>query len=285
MNKLLALISITIFISCNKQCDNLEKTPNQKNIIKTKVSKTETNDSQKVQIQFDSTINRTEIQSNNIEYGVLVEEYLKTKSIEPTIVFNNDGRSEINLLKHRISWRQNKDEIGIKIIIDGHIINTKDRVTLNNVWGTGIDSINFANSIQQVKIYEEDSLIGFVLTYEPCSGLGCGVNYQLIYCFKTKQLSCFGRFRTGFEFELYNFNSDNLPDYLSKTFYGRNNAQMIDTTLFVMYSQTKYGNFKEFKTNNQKGYWFKRIYSEFGVESINEKFEENWIGKININSR
>ena len=92
---------------------------------------------------------------------------------------------------------------GIEITVNGHTFTTFDKVTSNTVWGSEVDSVNFANFIQQVKIYENESLIGFVLTNTPCTGLGCGVNYQIIYDLKTKKQTYFGRFRTGFEFELY----------------------------------------------------------------------------------
>lgn len=123
----------------------------------------------------------------------------------------------------------------LEIIINGTKINTLKKVTLNNNWGRSVDSVNFANNIRQIKLYESDSLLGFVLTNEPCTGLGCSVNYQLIYDLKTKSESYFGRFRTGFEFELYDFNHDSKIDFLSTTYHG-GNVQMIDTTEFIMYS-------------------------------------------------
>jgi len=229
-----------------------------------------------------SATDKPENYSQKIDYNQIIENYLRTKTIEPTIVFNNDGRNEFDLLKHKISWKDL--EKGIEITIDGNIIKTNDKVTLNTVWGSGVDSVNFANYLQQINIYEDYSLIGLVLTNTPCTGLGCSVNYQIIYDLKTKKQTFFGRFRTGFEFELYNFNSDNRPDYLSKTFFGRN-AQGIDTTKFVLYSQTENGDFKEFKTDKQEIFWFKHIYTEFQTDLKNEGFEENWIEKINKNDR
>uniref|UniRef100_UPI00404951F9 hypothetical protein n=1 Tax=Flavobacterium sp. TaxID=239 RepID=UPI00404951F9 len=143
--------------------------------------------------------------------------------------------------------------------------------------------MNFANNVRQIKLYESESLLGFVLTNEPCTGLGCSANYQLIYDLKNKTESYFGRFRTGFEFELYDFNQDSKIDFLSKTFYGRN-EQMIDTTEFILYSQSVKGNFEEFKTEKQKRYSFKHIYPEIYLgrnkDSILEEYEEHWIEKI-----
>lgn len=229
-----------------------------------------------------SATNKIDNSTEKVDYGQMIEEYLQTKTIEPTVVFNNDGRNKIDLLEHKISWRDL--EKGIEITVDGHTFTTSDKVTSNAVWDSGVDSVNFANFLQQVKIYEYESLIGFVLTNTPCTGLGCGVNYQIIYDLKTKKQSYFGRFRTGFQFELYNFNADDRPDFLSKTFYGRN-AQGIDTTEFVLYSQAQNGGFEEFGTEEQPKFWFKHTYTEFQLNLDNEKFEENWIEKINKNGR
>ena len=229
-----------------------------------------------------STDNKTDNSTKMVDYGKIIEDYLQTKIIEPTVEFNNDGRKEIYLLEHKITWRAL--EKGIKIIVDGHTITTSDKVTSNAVWSSRVYSVNFANFLHQVKIYEYDSLIGFVLTSSPCTGLGCGVNYQIIYDLKTGKQTYFGRFRTGFEFELYNFNTDDRPDYLSKTFHG-NNAQDIDTTEFVLYSQTPNGNFEEFKADKQKRFWFKHIYTEFQTDLKNEAFEEKWVEKINKNGK
>ncbi|MGB1204245.1 MAG: hypothetical protein ACPG5B_01295 [Chitinophagales bacterium] len=186
---------------------------------------------------------------------------------------------EIKLLDYKINWR--KKERGIEITIDGHTINTADKVTLNPVWGSGVDSVNFANFLKEVKVYETAQLVGFVLTNTPCTGLACDINYQLIYDLKSQKESYFGRFRTGFEFELYHFNADDFPDYLSKTFYGRN-AQQIDTTEFVMYSQTENGDFQQFQTATQSKYWFKHICSVSNDDFENESFEEHWVEKINV---
>lgn len=229
-----------------------------------------------------SATNKTDNSTEKVDYGQMIEKYLRTKTINPTLVIENVDKNELDLLNHKISWREL--DKGIEITIDGNSITTVDKVTSNTVWSSGVDSVNFANYLQQVNLYEDYSLIGFVLTYTPCSGLGCGVKYQIIYDLKNKKQTYFGRFRTGFEFELYNFNSDERPDYLSKTFYGRN-AQGIDTTEYVLYSQTKNGVFEEFKTDKQEKFWFKHIYTEFQTDLNNEGFEEKWIEKINKNGR
>ncbi|WP_282068311.1 hypothetical protein [Olleya namhaensis] len=230
---------------------------------------------------------KSEIITKKIEYGVVISEYLESKKYEPTLIFNNpfynNKKSTISLLENDISWSE-KDN-ALEIVINGTKINTSDKVTLNNNWGNSVDSVNFANNVMQIKLYESESLLGFVLTNEPCTGLGCSANYQLIYDLKTKSESYFGRFRTGFEFELYDFNQDSKIDFLSKTFYGRN-EQMIDTTEFILYSQNEKGNFQEFKTEKQKRFSFKHIYPQIypdrNKDSLKEEFGENWIEKITV---
>ena len=229
-----------------------------------------------------SATNKTDNSTEKVDYGQLIKEYLKAKTIEPTWVIDDVDKNELELLKHKISWVEL--EKGLEITVNEHIITTSDKVTSNAVRESGVDSVNFANHLQQVSLYETESLIGFVLTSSPCTGLGCGVNYQIIYDLKTGKQTYFGRFRTGFEFQLYNFNSDGRPDYLSKTFYGRN-TQGIDTTEYVLYSQTKNGDFEVFGTGEQKKFCFKHIYTEFQQNLDNEKLEENWIERINKNGR
>jgi hypothetical protein len=219
----------------------------------------------------DATIDNVE----TTDYNGQIEKYLETKRIEPTLILNNNERTIIEFLDNKIRWQEN--EKGIEITINGKTINTVDKITLNNVWGEGKDSVKFANYVSQVKLYEYQNLIGFMLTYVPCTGLGCGVNYQVWYDTKTESESYFGRFNTGFDLELYDFNNDNKVDYLSKTFNGRN-ATLIDTTLFEMFSQTEDGKFAKFRNDKGDSFWFKHIYSE--SDSIPDKFEEKWVDQI-----
>ncbi|GLB48734.1 hypothetical protein [Neptunitalea lumnitzerae] len=224
--------------------------------------------------------------AKKVNYGTIISEYLESRKNEPTLIFNNtyypNKRFNIRLAENDIKWSE-KDN-ALEIIINGTKVNTSEKVTLNNTWGENVDSVNFANTVRQIKFYESDSLLGFVLTNEPCSGLACSVNYQLIYDLKTKSESYFGRFKTGFELELYDFNHDSRIDFLSKTLYGRK-EQMMDTTEFIMYSQTEKGNFQEFRTEEQNRFTFRHIYPAIypgqNKDTVVDKFEENWIEKIN----
>ncbi len=216
--------------------------------------------------------------TEQLNYNKIITDYLETKKIEPTITYRiSDETSMFKILNHQIHL--NEGTQGIEIIIDGDTINTQEKVTLNAVWGSRVNRVNFANILTEIKIYKAYSLMSFLFSNYPCTGLGCGVNFQMIYDLKTKRQSYFGRFRTGFEMELYHFNSDDNPDFLSKTFYGRNSTA-IDTTEFIMYSHTKNGRFEIFKTSEQEKFWFKHIYSAFHQDLKNEGFEEHWIENI-----
>ncbi len=109
------------------------------------------------------------------EYASIIEKYLQLKEVEPGVVLNNVDRKKFGLLDYKFSWK--KLAKGLEITIDDHIINTSKALTLNPVLGNGADSVNFANAINQLKIYQIDSVIGFVLSREPCSGLGCSAFY------------------------------------------------------------------------------------------------------------
>lgn len=112
--------------------------------------------------------------------------------------------------------------------------------------------------------------MSFQLTYTPCTGIGCGVNYQIIYDLKTKKVYPFGRFRTGFDMDIYSF-SDNKIHYLSKSFVGRN-AELKDTITYQIYQiDEEQGKFLE-------AYYAKFIYNDENYETP-VQFIKNWIKK------
>ena len=170
---------------------------------------------------------------------------------------------------------------GIAIVVNGDTIHTKEAMTLNDVWDSDKDSINFANNLIQVKYYDFDEvkLLGFVLNNSPCTGLGCGVNYQLIYDLDKKTTNYFGRFRTGEDLELYNFSNDHsFIDYISKTFYGRNET-LIDTTLFEIFRRDADGNFHLLKDSIGRSYYIKLIDS-WELQNFPDKMQSYWPEEI-----
>lgn len=213
-------------------------------------------------------------------YEKVIEDYLGQRRIEPTVIVNNISREHINFLDVALSWKHTPDA-GLEFIINGNVVNTSKVITLNDVWDKDKDSVNFANSLEQVKYYDfgQYELLGLVLTSSPCNGLGCGVNYQLIYDMTNKKANYFGRFRTGYDLDLYRFANSGEVDYLSKTFYGRN-EMLIDTTEFEIYRRQDNGQFELLKGSGGDRYYFRHIYS-WETDTIPDRFEEYWIEKIN----
>jgi hypothetical protein len=180
-------------------------------------------------------IKPTENKENNesIEKQITVfESNLSSNKIKPTFSTNLDSLSFFDkTLKIKTASTKNN----LTIYINGNKIETKKLETINNVW-SGKDSVNFANQISQIDYYNDLKLLLLELDFYPCTGIGCGVNYQLIYDLKTKKVYPFGRFRTGFDMSLYKIGNRNY--YLSKTFNGRN-EQLKDTIYFELYDITE----------------------------------------------
>ncbi|WP_210489295.1 hypothetical protein [Rufibacter aurantiacus] len=220
---------------------------------------------------------KIEVAAEEVNHEKMIEDYLRAYAIKPTLVYKNDGSKAFTLLNHKIIWKELNS--GVEISIDGHSFSTSDKVTFNSVEKSGKDSLNFANSLMQVKVYEKESLIGFVLDFEPCTGTGCSISYQIIYDLKTRKQSYFGKFRTGFEFELYDFNKDGKLDYLATETDGPS-ADGVLAKEYILYSQAKGGEFEEFSTERQKRFWFRYTSNESGPMPQDEKFEESWVEKI-----
>lgn len=215
-------------------------------------------------------------------YEEVIENYLGGKILQPTFIYdvgalhvNSEGSTD--LLDHHIEWRPLNN--GIQITVNEDSFSTGDKITQNFVSGPMVDSVNFANSVGAIKFYQEYSLIGFSLNYSPCTGIGCSVAYQIIYDLETQQQSYFGTFRSNGQFELYDFNHDKIPDFLSKSYYGGNNPEGIDTILYECYSQTAQRTFKK-----HKEYWFRHIYKEKPGDPESDQFDESWIERITIES-
>lgn len=163
----------------------------------------------------------------------------------------NNFESKLNLNKLKSTFTTSLDSLpyfneklkiktlvsqnNFEIYVNNNKIDTRKIETINDVW-CGKDSINYANKISQIKYYEELNLLLLQLDFYPCTGLGCGVNYQLIYDLKNNKTHAFGRFRTGSDMNLYRIEYKNY--YLSKTFHGRN-AQLKDTIYYELFEIDK----------------------------------------------
>lgn len=250
MNKIIAFLIIIILTSCNDK--KVSKATN----LKTQVSKT-------------SSINR-----DRLDY------YFGEYEIKPSMVVNNiDGnQTEVHLSKHIIKWFNTDDET--KIQIDNDLFTLKDKVTLNHVWGNE-DNVDFANNWDEMKLYKinDRDLIGIRMSFEPCTGLGCNINYFLIYDFQTRTKNFFGTFRTDNKLALYNFNNDKKLDYLAKTFSG--DAQGLTPMEFIdeLYSMENNGHFV--KQINSNGQTFQIKQTTFPNDTAKaETFEQRWLTEI-----
>jgi hypothetical protein len=213
----------------------------------------------------------------NISIDKRLENYFYDYEIEPSIIINNTKGDQtfIELGKHKINWIDTEDETRIKI--DNDLFTLKDKVTLNNVWGSK-DSIDFANNWDEIKLFEsnERELIGIRMSFKPCTGLGCSVDYYLIYDVKTKTKNFFGQFRVDRKMALYHFDSD--LSFVSKTYRDSANNSKIEF-IYELFSIDKQGQFKERK--NANGFTYQIKHSTFPYDSIRaETLEQNWIQRI-----
>ncbi|TGE09947.1 hypothetical protein [Hymenobacter fodinae] len=209
-------------------------------------------------------------------YEAMITEYLAQRAVEPQVIINTpDTLTTFN--GTTIRWREYKN--GVLIIINGLVINTNELTTFNNVWGNEPDSLSAATAVTQIKYYKSDNyeLTGLTLMYQPCNGLACGVAYHILFDHQTGQTSCFGRFSTGLELDLYRFGDDYRPDYLGKTFHGRSHW-LRDTTVFTYYQLADNGRFALSKDPAGRAYYFKHMTSD--SDSIPENFEEHWVAQI-----
>ncbi len=157
------------------------------------------------------------------------ESYLNRHKIEPTFTSSLDSISYFN---KNLKIKNFDNNHNFKIEVNNYQFEVKKLKTLNDVWN-GKDSLHYTNQISQIKYYKDLNKILFLLDFDMCTGIGCSVNYQIIYDLKTKNILPFGRFRTGDDMNIYKI--DNVNYYLSKTFHGRN-AQLKDTIFYDLYN-------------------------------------------------
>ncbi|RYX84402.1 hypothetical protein EON73_03360 [bacterium] len=250
MTKLIAFLALTILTSCN----NAE---NKAIDLKVQVNKA---------FSFKKT---------KLNY------YFNKYEIKPSIIINNSegNQTEVQLLKHKVKWFNTNNETKIKI--DGDIFTLKDQATLNIVWNKK-DSVDFVNNWDEIKLYKVNGreLVGIRMLFQPCTGLGCSVDYFLIYDLQTKTKNFFGTFKTDNKLALYNFNNDGKIDYLSKTFIGNLEGSKPTNFVYELYSIEGNGKFIQQKNNSGQTYQIKQITFPNDTTKT-EKFEQIWFTEIN----
>ncbi|WP_298145947.1 hypothetical protein [Flavobacterium sp.] len=226
MNKILIILILTILVSCDNRTTNNEITQTRDKLV----TKTEVNE--------------------NVDVMDKVKNHFELRSIKPSIIINNTegNQTDIQLGNHKIKWFNTDDETKIKI--DNDIFTLKDKATLNIVH-YGKDTVDFANNWDEIKLFKHNDreYIGIRMSFSPCTGLGCSVDYFLIYDVKTKSKNFFGTFRTDNELELFNFNNDCKIDYLAKTYNGDAHGSTPIEFIYELYSMDTNGQFKMQKDN------------------------------------
>ncbi len=257
MNKLWIIIILTISVSCDNKKTN------------------------------SATIQQTEKQLTKSEFLVIetaildkLKQHFEAHKIKPSVQINNTegNQTDIQLANHKIKWFDKDDETKIKI--DNDLFTLKDKVTLNNV-SYGKVSVDFSNNWDEIKLFKHNNreYIGIRMSFAPCVGLGCSVDFFLIYDVKTKTKNFFGTFRTDRELELFNYGNDEKIDFVAKTHNGSANGSTPIEYIYELYSMDTNGQFKVQKDSSGLTYQIKHTYFPNDTTKT-DKLTEHWITKI-----
>lgn len=257
MNKLWIIIILTISVSCDNKKTN------------------------------SATIQQTEKQLTKAEFLVIetaildkLKQHFEAHKIKPSVQINNTegNQTDIQLANHKIKWFDKDDETKIKI--DNDLFTLKDKVTLNNV-NYGKDPVDFSNNWDEIKLFKHNNreYIGIRMSFAPCVGLGCSVDFFLIYDVKTKTKNFFGTFRTDRELELFNYGNDEKIDFVAKTHNGSANGSTPIERIYELYSMDTNGQFKVQKDSSGLTYQIKHTFFPNDTTKA-DKLTEHWITKI-----
>jgi hypothetical protein len=257
MNKLWIIIILTISVSCDNKKTN------------------------------SATIQQTEKQLTKAEFLVIetaildkLKQHFEAHKIKPSVQINNTegNQTDIQLANHKIKWFDKDDETKIKI--DNDLFTLKDKVTLNNV-SYGKVSVDFSNNWDEIKLFKHNNreYIGIRMSFAPCVGLGCSVDFFLIYDVKTKTKNFFGTFRTDRELELFNYGNDEKIDFVAKTHNGSANGSTPIEYIYELYSMDTNGQFKVQKDSSGLTYQIKHTFFPNDTTKA-DKLTEHWITKI-----
>lgn len=260
MNRIFILLILTLSVSCkNNKTENSSST--SRKILSAKSAE---------EVNPEPTIEDR------------IKIHFELNRITPSIIINNteNNQTEIQLSNHKIKWLNTDNET--KIRIDNDLFTLKDKVTLNKV-REDKDSVDFVNNWDEIKLYKHNDkeYIGIRMSFVPCTGLACSVNYYLIYDVKTKTKNFFGTFRTENELELFDFLNDDKIDYVSKTYIEQSDGVTEEIiNLYELYSKEISGKFNLQVDSQNKPYFIKRTFNVETDKEIEEKFEQHWITKV-----
>jgi hypothetical protein len=227
--------------------------------------------------ETETILKQTQRETPKISIHDRLSNYFYDYEIEPSIIVNNTegNQTSIDLGNHKIKWLNTEEETKIKI--DNDLFTLKDKVTLNTVWGSK-DIVDFANNWDEIKLfkYDQTELIAIGMSFKPCTGLGCSVNYFLFYDPKSKTKNFFGQFRSDRKMALYHFGNE--VSYVSTTYRDSANNSKVEFT-YELFSMDEKGQFSKMKNSNGLTYQIKHI--TFPGDTLkSEILEQNWIHKI-----
>lgn len=140
---------------------------------------------------------------------------LNNRIIEPDYVILVDNDT---VLFDKFIIKPFLTEDGLNIKINDRLIKAFEFITLNEV-ENGYVEVSFASNLKKIKYYKYDQLMVFELNSSPCTGLGCLIEFHLIFDLKNKKVHPFGMFR-NYESDLYRFPNLPEPYCLSKSYEG-----------------------------------------------------------------
>lgn len=220
-----------------------------------------------------------------------LEDYFIGTEIRPRVIVNNIDAEEfryggeIAVGDYRIKWTGSYKE-ETKIDIAGDVFPLNGKLSLNHLETDPNDEmreVDFANMWDQVKLYEfgDRKLMGISMSNFPCTGIGCGVSFFLIYDLKTKNKTFFGGYRIPGELKLFDFGNDGTVDYLCGIYSGDPHGVAREiSNIYELYTMDENGNFQLRHDKNGKKYFIKRTFNAKTSDEIDRKFETNWLEEI-----
>ncbi len=229
------------------------------------------------------------IQSSPTRIEDLLNYYFSGREVEPKLIINNvdENQVAIRFANHAVNWLNTEKETKIKI--DNDLISLKGKFTLNKVAYGDVDEVDFVNNWSQIKYFarndSEEEIVIIRMSFDPCTGMACGVNYFLVYDLRRKTKNFFGTFRSNHDISLCNFSCDTSSRsgyyFLSKSYaeeLPRTERQVSIT--YELFALTKDGRFLLQRDATGQPYYIKHTFSEGDTAAVKETMRAHWFERI-----
>lgn len=232
----------------------------------------------------DTSLNKSTNQVHKRDFPLIqkkIDEHFNKHRIEPNIIVNNvDNQNSLVLGSHEIKFVEKEAETIIRI--DDDAFTLKNQLTLNDVHDSDKSDVDFANTWNQARLYKlhgegQREIILLNLEYSPCTGLGCSVEYTLIYDITNKTKNFFGSFRGSDASELYSYNGNMY--YASNNFRGSYHGDTQVEYSKFLYKMYNNGQFNLCLSDNNRPYYIKTVLHPENPK-LEDSFEEKWIETI-----